>query len=152
MSHSTDEEELLDYLYSLEEADFNELGILDDVRALVSSNNDSIRELAMLRLACRAKDQTIYEKCLEIMWDSHEANSVFAAAVRSAVCLATNSNRQSSLLSELRDLSCQQDDPIKLKVLSDAISDLRKSSGYIGYLLYLARTLLADNFGRSAGH
>lgn len=126
MNNHQIEQEQLNYLYSLDEDSFREPGVLDAVRALLESDNDDIREIVLLRLGCRARDFSIFERCLEILRKDNEADLVFSSAVSALVCLANDATSRQTVLDEIELALVGRANEKRKLVLRQAKTDLSK--------------------------
>lgn len=118
---------LLEYLYSLDDKDFRDLDVLDAVRALLESENEEVREIAFLRLGCRAKDPWIIEKCLEVLRNGEEAELVFSSAVAALVCLADSGLNRETIIEEIENAFKHSIIENRNVVLQRALGDLGKT-------------------------
>lgn len=124
-----DRERLLDWLYALEECDMKDEIVLKTVRSYIHSDDNDVKQIAIMRLGCRAHDIQIKQFLIEILEAKVSAASsdeilVYSAAVNALVCLAYAHDFKRELSDRLMKLHADETVGEKITYLQAALKDL----------------------------
>jgi len=125
--NSDTEANLISAIYSVDESFSNNIEVILRLRQLVCHESCDVREISIMRLACRLGDGAI-KSILEENVFREVDELTFSASVRGLVCLSFSSLKErevllSMLTTRLPEISSNE----RRKVINQAVEDLSKA-------------------------
>ena len=124
---SDNEKDLVEALYAIDECLAQDPIIISLMRPLLRSKSPDVREISIMRLACRSHDGTITDDMKRNIGLDRDLLT-FSASVRGLVCLSDDTTFEHSDLEKfLTDRRNFQKNAEKLAVLDQALRDIGRS-------------------------
>ena len=125
--NSDDDSKILNAIYRIDESFGDNQDVIRLLRHLTLHDNRDIREISIMRLACRLGDRAIKDQLKSnIFGDVDEL--IFSASVRGLVCLSSASQEdRESLLSTLNLVLKEMNDAHRKQVVMQAIADVNRA-------------------------
>lgn len=125
--NSDDDSRVLNAVYRIDESFADDQDVIRLLRRLALHGNRDIREISIMRLACRLGDGAIKDQLKSNIFGD-EDELIFSASVRGLVCLSSSCKEdRDSLLSTLNMVLREINDTHRKQVVMHAIADISRS-------------------------
>ncbi|MFK7841719.1 MAG: hypothetical protein AB8B54_05595 [Sphingorhabdus sp.] len=119
-----DTEKLLDWVYNQDEESLADGSTKNYLRGLLFHKSEDVREVTIMRLACRAHDTSIKAFLRHVLLVNENPDLVFSAAVKGLVCLSKERVEREESKLFFKKLLGHQSSAEKIGLINEALLDL----------------------------